>query len=60
MARQAIRGRSGRRQLTKVPLDRETETVLESERQARALEANDRLASEESRLWDSTLGDGVD
>jgi hypothetical protein len=46
--------------LGEIAHERETEAIWESERQARRLEANDPVAAEEMRLWESTLEDGID
>ena len=46
--------------LTEIAHEREREMLWESERRARQLDAQDPAASEEMRLWEATLEDGIE
>jgi hypothetical protein len=46
--------------LAEIARDRELEAIYESERRAVLAEVGDPAAEEESRLWESTLEDGID
>jgi hypothetical protein len=46
--------------LAEIARERELDAIYESERQARLAEVGDPVAEEETRLWESTLEDGID